>query len=152
MFPFPFEKANCLLHEEKGAFRFEIYFSNAAFSLLLAHILFIFGSGNLKTKSKPNHIHPLLSLWFKCLKFPRVCLYKSSICLASFWYTCRLHFVFFLLILLIYLISWERKHDHSFIYCTSFFHPIHTLNCFGSIYLFLLVELLQFTCHGDARV
>uniref|UniRef100_A0A8C0QUV9 Uncharacterized protein n=1 Tax=Canis lupus dingo TaxID=286419 RepID=A0A8C0QUV9_CANLU len=32
------------------------------FPLLLAHILFIFGSGNLKTKSKTNHIHPLLSL------------------------------------------------------------------------------------------
>lgn len=125
---------------------------NAAFLVLLAHILFIFGSGNLKTKFKKNHIHPLLSLWFQCLKFPRVCLYKSSICLASFWYTCRLHFVFFLLILLIYLISWERKHDHSFIYCTSFLHLIHTLNSFKFIYLFLLVELLQFTCHGGAQV
>lgn len=39
------------MHEEKGAFRFfEVYFSNTAFSVLLAHILFIFGSGNLKTK------------------------------------------------------------------------------------------------------
>lgn len=116
------------------------------------HTFCLFLGLAIKKKSKTNHIHPLLSLWFKCLKFLRVCLYKSSICLASFWYTCRLHFVFFLLILLIYLISWERKHDHSFIYCTSFFHPIHTLNCFGFMYLFLLVKLLQFTCHGGARV
>lgn len=142
------------MHEEKEAFRFfELYFSSSCFfSVLLAHILFIFGSGNLKTKSKTNHIHPLLSLWFSAWNFRELCLYKSSICLASFWYTCRLHFVFFLLILLISLISWEKKHDHSFIYCTSFFHPIHTLNCFGFTYLFLLVGLLQFTCHGGARV
>lgn len=148
-----FLQENWLLHEEKEVSRFfQIYFSSAAFSVLLSHILFIFGSGNLKTKPKTNHIHPLLSLWFRCLKFPRVCLYKSSICLASFWYTCRLHFVFFLWILLIYLISWERKHDHSFLCGTSFFHPVHTLSCFGSIYLFLLVEWLLLSCHGSVLV
>lgn len=119
---------------------------------MLAHILFIFGSGNLKPKPKPNHIHPLLSSWFRCLKFPRVCLYKSSICLASFWYTCRLHFVFFLLILLIYLTSWERKHGHSFLYGTSFFHSAHILSCFGFIYLFSLVEWPLLSRHGSALV
>lgn len=151
-FRFPFQKIDYCM-EEREVFRFfQIYFSNAAFSVLLAHILFIFGSGNLKTKPKPNHIHPLLSSWFRCLKFPRVCLYKSLICLASFWYTCRLHFVFFLLILLIYLTSWERKHGHSFLYGTSFFHPVHPLSCFGFLDLFSLVEWALLSRHAGALV
>lgn len=141
------------MHEEKGAFRFfEIYFSNSCFFSFACTYFVYFWVWQFKNKIK-NKSYPSITIFvIQCLKFPRVCLYKSSICLASFWYTCRLHFVFFLLILLIYLISWERKHDHSFINCTSFFHPIHTLNCLGFTYLFLLVELLQFTCHGGARV
>ena len=105
-----------------------------------------------KNKTK-NESYPSITIFvIQVLEISKSMSVQVSICLASFWYTCRLHFVFFLLILLIYLISWERKHDHPFLYGPSFCHPVPTLSCFGSIYLFLLVEWPLLSRHGSTLV
>lgn len=77
--------------------------------LLCSQVLFfIFGSGNLKKKQSNKKSFPSITIFVIQVLEISKSMSKSSICLASFWYTCRLHFVFSL-ILFIYLTSWAEN-------------------------------------------
>lgn len=98
-----------------------------SFSVFCSHIFcFYFWVWQWKTnKEIINHSHPLLFLWFKCLKFLRVCL-KSSYLFGliliylqtSFWFFSNYVHLFNLI---------SRGHDHSFILCIASFHDFITL-------------------------
>lgn len=99
------------------------YFS---FSLFCSHIFcFYFWVWQWKTNEQIiNHSHPLLSLWFKCLKFLGVCL-KSYLFGLILIYL-QTSFCFFSnYVHLFNFIS--RGHDHSFILCIASFHDFITL-------------------------
>lgn len=112
-------------------------FVQSYFSPLFCSYIFCFYFWVWQWKTnKINHSHPLFSLWFKCLKFLRVCR-KSSYLFGLILIYLQTSFCFFSnYVHLSNVIS--RGHDHSFILHITSFHDFITLllwghTCSGSI-------------------
>lgn len=125
------------MHEEKGAFRFLEGYVDMLVMLLFfflqfcLHIFCLFlGLAIKKNKKQIISIHYYLCDSSAWNFWEYVCI-ESSVCLASFWNTGRLHFVFFLLILFIH--SPERA-DMTILWYTVLhsFTPSILLTAWGS--------------------